>query len=290
MSQFLTFCSGSGGGDDYEGYTDPNYWSECTGRFDSLTQLEDARADLPAHCVDQYIVDVEIATQEGALQKYKKLVDEGYDKKFEIYEKFTRAQIPEQINNFMATEKVDKYFKCQEAKDAICCNKCRFDSCLPGCIKGSNCKGGKGIYDIACPRMEFEDKGLNPGTDIPNATFILKDSDGFYKDLEDTWGIEKSWVTFDRRLMKIQNGCQFSGEDVKDCMKNSNTYFHQYPRPSDKVSIYNPKQVIGDSYPKSAEMLNRFKTMQAAGPYDGKSATPARKTNKAHELTSIRCL
>ncbi|KAF2819903.1 putative glycosyl hydrolase, family 18 [Ophiobolus disseminans] len=265
------FTDGSGGNedDDYEGYEDPNYWSDCTGKYSTLKQLEDAKDALPSHCVDQYIADVEVAVHDGALEKYKTLVDNGYDKKFEIYEKFVRAQIPEQINNFMATDKVDKYFKCQETKFGTCCNKCRFDNCLPGCIKGSNCKGGQGVYDIACPRMEFEDKGLTVGTYIPNATFVLKDSDGFYKDLESTWGIEQSWITFDRRLMRIENGCQHAGEDVQQCMRDKNTFFHNYPRPSDKVSIYNPKKIIGDSYPKSKEMLDRFKTMKAVGPYDG---------------------
>jgi hypothetical protein len=114
MTQLLTFCSGSGGGDDddYEGHTDPNYFSACTAKYTDLKTLEDARSSLPDHCVDKYIVDDQIAIQEGALQKYKTLVDSGYDKKFEIYEKFAKAQVPEQINNFMATDKVDKYFKC----------------------------------------------------------------------------------------------------------------------------------------------------------------------------------
>jgi hypothetical protein len=52
--------------------------------------------------------------------------------------------------------------------------------------------------------MEFEDKGLDPSTTIPKATFTLKDSDSFYKDLENTWGIEKTWITFDRKHMQIR--------------------------------------------------------------------------------------
>jgi hypothetical protein len=68
--------------------------------------------------------------------------------------------------------------------------------------------------------------------------------------------------------MKISNGCQTTGTNVNECMRKNNAYFYQYPRSNDKVSIYNPKQVVGDNYPKAAEMLNRFKTMQAAGPYD----------------------
>ncbi|KAH9871192.1 hypothetical protein J1614_006768 [Plenodomus biglobosus] len=262
------FNDGSGGSDDWEGYEDPNYWSDCSSKYSTLQQLEDAKNGLPEHCVDQYIIDVQVAMNEGALEKYKTVVENGYDKKFAIYEKYVRAQIPEQINNFMATGEVDKYFKCQETKFGTCCNQCRFDSCLAGCIKGSNCKGGQGTYDIACPRMEFEDKGLDPNTYIPNATFTLTDSAGFYKDLEATWGIEQSWITFGRRLIKIENGCQFAGSNVNECMREKNSFFHNYPRPGDGVEIHNPKKILGDSYPKAAEMLGRFKTMQVAGPYD----------------------
>jgi hypothetical protein len=49
---------------------------------------------------------------DGALKKYKDRVDKGYDKKLEFYEKFVQAQKPEQINNFMATDKVGQYSKC----------------------------------------------------------------------------------------------------------------------------------------------------------------------------------
>lgn len=63
---------------------------------------------MPAHRVEQYILHVEIASFEGALKKYKDLVDKGYDKKFEIYEKFVASQIPDQINKFMVSDKVDK--------------------------------------------------------------------------------------------------------------------------------------------------------------------------------------
>jgi hypothetical protein len=80
--------------DNDEGYVDLNYWSECTGRYTTLEQLEDAKNAIPAHCVEQYALDVEISNYEGALKKYKDLVDNGYDKKFEVYEKFSKVRQP----------------------------------------------------------------------------------------------------------------------------------------------------------------------------------------------------
>jgi hypothetical protein len=124
--QLLNFCSGSGesenpDSDGYEGYEDPNYWPDCNSKYSTLKQLEEAKDGLPENCVDQYIVDVQVEMNDGALKKYKSLIDNGYDKKFEVYEKYLRAQIPEQINHLMATDKVSKYFKCSETKYGTCC-------------------------------------------------------------------------------------------------------------------------------------------------------------------------
>lgn len=56
-----------------------------------MDSLEGAKDDLPAHCLEQYMLDVEISNYEGALKKYKDLMDDGYDKKFGVYEKYSRV-------------------------------------------------------------------------------------------------------------------------------------------------------------------------------------------------------
>lgn len=88
-----------------------------------------------------------------------------------------------------------------------------------GCVDGGkNCKSDRMTLEIACSKSEFEDKGLDVGERIPNATFSFKDEEGFWKDLGDTWGIEQSWVLFRRRRMKYSNGCQGSGKHIKECI------------------------------------------------------------------------
>ncbi|XP_014561985.1 glycoside hydrolase family 18 protein [Bipolaris victoriae FI3] len=264
------FNDGSGDADDDdESYIDRNYWSGCTAKYTTLDQIDDAKDILPAHCLEQYMFAVEISNYEDALNKYKKLMDNGYDKKFAVYEKYSRDQVPEQINNFMATDKVDKYFNCKETRYADCCSDCTYPTCRLTCVDGDkNCKSGRMTLDIACPKMEFEDKGLDVGETIPNATFSFKDEEGFWNDLGETWGIEKSWVSFGRRRMRISNGCQYAGADVNGCIDDSPDWWYDYPRPSDNIEIYNPKKVIGDSYDTAKETLDRFKIMRIAGLYD----------------------
>lgn len=267
----LTSCSGSDIEDDGdEEDIDPDWFSDCRGTtFKTIHQLEDRKDSIPVHCMEQYILDVQISVLEGALSKYKNLIDKGYDKKVQIYEKFVKDQIPDQINSFMATDKVDKYFKCTEYKKGTCCDDCKYATCYPTCVHGKPCKSGYSDFAMdKCPKMEFEDKGIGSAS-IPNATFPLEDIRGFYDDLAETWGIDKSWIQFDRRHMRTNNGCQYAGEKVLECLDKNDNFFYQYPLPnSDKIEIYNPKEIIGDSYPKASDMLDRFKVVQQFGEYD----------------------
>ena len=58
-------------------------------------------------------------------------------------------------------------------------------------LKVSVAKAVKGEYRMdKCPKMEFQ-KDMLGGDYMSNATFTFRDDDGFYKDLSETWGIEK---------------------------------------------------------------------------------------------------
>lgn len=96
MNNFrLTLYSGSGeNDDDDESYINRYYWSKCISKYDYMDQIESAMDVLPAHCVERYMFDVAISDYEGALNKYKTLLDNGYDKKFEVYAKYSRVRHP----------------------------------------------------------------------------------------------------------------------------------------------------------------------------------------------------
>ncbi|KAI4700360.1 hypothetical protein J4E89_011002 [Alternaria sp. Ai002NY15] len=255
--------------EDYEVPIDENYWAACEGQFSSLDQLKDRKGSIPGHCMEQYITDVQISVLDGALKKYKDLVDKGYDDKFDTYASYVKDQIPDQINNFMASDKVDEYFTCTDHKNsAICCDDCMYAGCNLNCIKGKDCKGGAGDYPMEkCPKMEFKARPLTSDY-IPNATFTLKDEDSFYDDLSKTWGIDREWIKFGKREMRVNNGCQYSS-DAKACMEWNNNFFRNYPlMDQNKVEIYNPKDIIGDSYSKAQDMLYRFQDMSLAGIWD----------------------
>lgn len=167
----------------------------------------------------------------------------------------------------VASDKVDKYFTCTELKDIRCCNDCRYANCLEGCVKGNDCEPGWGEIDIACPRIERGDRDVLDPLYIPNATFHLNDVEGFWKDIGDEWGVEESWIKFGKRHMKSSNGCQYAGEDVLECIDKQDQWFYNYPL-VDHVEVYNPKDIVGDSFPQATDMLDRFKIVRAYGNWD----------------------
>jgi hypothetical protein len=93
-------------------YIDPDYWAPCTGSYSTLEDLENRRDSIPDHCLEQYIVDVQVEILGNTLKKYEDLLKDGYDGKFGTYERYTKEQVPEQINSLMASEKVDEVSRC----------------------------------------------------------------------------------------------------------------------------------------------------------------------------------
>lgn len=72
----------------------------CSSQYSSLEQLEKDAEKIPAECMAQYIVTAETAMLDSALNSYDDLIHGGYDKKFTVYEKATRDQVPLQIYTY----------------------------------------------------------------------------------------------------------------------------------------------------------------------------------------------
>lgn len=256
------------GADPGEDRIDADYWSPCRDSYSTLEELEKRKDSMPPHCVEQYLVDVQIAILEAALKKYKDLMSHGYDDKFKVYQRYAKAQVPAQIDAFMASERVDKYFTCKETRNVTCRSSCTFITCQEDCVRAEDCRGGRATLDIKCPQMLHEVDMLD-SSHIPNATFSLHDPEGFWRDLGHEYGVEESWVTFGRRHMRISNGCQFAGDAINKCIDEQDNWWYNYPNADqDKIKIYNPRDVIGKSYDKTAELLSRFKTVRDWNDYD----------------------
>ncbi|CZS91648.1 uncharacterized protein RCO7_06969 [Rhynchosporium graminicola] len=266
------FWDGSGNdGNDDDGDGEDEIFTEltpCSASYTSLEQLTFRTRSIPPHCLEQYLVDVQVAVFDGALQKYEKLINDGYDKKFSVWEGYIKAQIPAQLNNFMASDQVDKFFKCGEMKAVTCCDTCQHAWCGTKCERFNGCKNGKQVVPRdKCPKVEFVSPGS--GGDHPNTTFTLTDRDGFFTELLNTWGIEEEWITFGKRQMSLANGCKYANEDVLDCIAWNSIHFHEFPLVDlAKTKMHNPKDIIVKALPGTGDLLNRYRDMKTIAEYE----------------------
>ncbi|KAM0448839.1 hypothetical protein ACHAO4_008312 [Trichoderma viride] len=232
--------------DGFETPIDDDYYLDCNSIYSDLDQIKDKMDSIPPYCMNQYIVDAEISIMDDALSQFNDLVNNGYNEKFSIYEEYTIEQVPVQINAFMGNGHADDYFKCKEYSYISCCSSCRYATCNENYDNSSGCQTGYGYHKVTCPTV-YQDgaDGIDwYNTKVPNVTYTLQDSDAFYKAISDAYGIEESWIKFG---------------DVDLVL--------DYPIAGD-VKVFNPKDVIRESYDKSKDHLRRLKVMRSVGNYD----------------------
>lgn len=204
------------------------------------------------------------------MDKYKQLINSGYDKKFKIYKDYVIEQITSHINAYMATDKVDKYFKCKRTyTEAGRCPKNCTRCYAPGCNNTPGCTNG--VHTVAmdkCPKYANTPDFFN-AKDIPIATFTLMDREGFFIDIAKEYGIDESWIVFDKRHMGTINGCQY-GDGNKESLERCSTYFYNFPVSADssKIDMFKPKDLIGGSFTQATDMLQRFDIMQGIAEWD----------------------
>ena len=267
----LTSSSDDGGDDGPEAVLGDDYWPACTDRYTDLDTLQSKKNSISANCIHQYIADVQVATMENAINKYNDLMKNGYDHKFDIYSGYMKDQLPEQMATYMGDNRIDKYFKCKETKSVTCCNDCSgWQGCPPGCSKDPGCKSGQNTFvDMKeCPKLTSQQDFLS-SVPVSNATWTMTDSDGFYKDIANVYGIDKSWIVIGDRDMKLKNGCQFAGADVLKCQRETGDWYWNYPGVDvNKANIFNPKDVVQKALPNADTMCRQFEIMAMFGQYD----------------------
>jgi hypothetical protein len=137
--------------------------------------------------------------------------------------------------------------------------------------QSSSCQKGIGTNDIQCP---ITPKGGGVGfpswvTVIPNATYVLRNKDAFYKQVYEDYGIEKSWVDFVQLLVRSWNGCQhaLTEEEFRQCVRKRSDWCYNYPSLG-KIDILNLKDLIGNGYKASRDLLRRRMIWQNNAEFD----------------------
>ncbi|KAH7364620.1 putative glycosyl hydrolase, family 18 [Rhexocercosporidium sp. MPI-PUGE-AT-0058] len=206
--------------------------TQCTAKYRSLDQLEKDTFKIPAECMDNYLVAAEVAILGDALNSYDSLIKGGYDKKFAVYKDVMETQVLLQIYKYIS------YYTKQ--------------NCCKSAFGGSPCKGGKVDVKVDCPTTLDYHYTLNFASQ-PSITYKLLNEDGFFKDIADKFGIDKSWIIWGDRTVMLHSGCQtrISSDFLTP---NSN-----YPMASN-IKIPNPKGVIGEKYKEMRALTTRMES------------------------------
>lgn len=213
------------------------YSQPCNGKYDSLDAIsKDIGNILLNHCVNIYIIQVQSKDFNAALEKYQHLLDDGYDGKFSIYERYVRGAVPEQIDAYM-TAHADDHWSCTKEVEVKCCSDCSSAfGCAGGCENCPKGKSGPQNKTIDCPNSIPQ-----PSSNAPDTVYWkLNDQDAFFADLTNKYGIDSSWIDFGDRSVWVNGGCQ---ANVPSC----HVYWHGFPLPKQNIGVPNPKEVISSA-------------------------------------------
>lgn len=200
-----------------------------------------------------------------ALHNYVDIVSDGYDSKFQIYEDAISEQVPASIDAYMS--KVADYgtFTCTEHKYFTCCSSCSNPYGVCSTCSTSCSQSGYQDVSVSCPTSITDPYDFYQETP-PTITYHLTDESKFQSTISSDYGISSDWFTLSSRLAFLSNGCQYAGEDVEECIKETGIYWEGYPVVG-TIEIANPKDVISKSYDNSLGLYNRAFVAQTFGDF-----------------------
>lgn len=243
-------------------------YAPCNAKFNTLDQIKNAGSSIPAHCFDSYIADVEIQILSSALSDYNDMLKNGYDGKFDVYERYTKEQAPVSVAKYMAGAQKSGNFKCTIQQYKQCCKNClNVYQCPNGCSWATDCKSGSVAVTINCP-TEVPDIDTDYFTQQQEITYTLTNSDAFFSQISEQYGILKDWISFGDYMVHLAN-CAYAGTQVEECKKAGSTYWHGYPNiDAAKLVIPDPKDIIGGAYDKTKGLLDSAVSAKRYAPYD----------------------
>ncbi|GLA11528.1 hypothetical protein AnigIFM62618_005494 [Aspergillus niger] len=233
--------------DDYEqpiwscadNSTDPacqSTWKcDLTQQYATIDDLNGALGSYPDQCMPYYAMGTLYTTLNASLANYTE-TNENYDKYFGYYKQYVREMVPDAINAFMAASTPsqpdggagNKYFDC-------------------------TCEGYGPTSTQQCPFTYTQLMGATRYT----MTYTLKDADGFYSELESTYGINRTWVTFgDQGGPTHEVGHCIPGA----CSGGTDYRYVNIPQAvkSNQINVGNPKDVITAALPSIGTLQNNI--------------------------------
>ncbi|KAL4733759.1 glycoside hydrolase [Aspergillus similis] len=214
-------------------------WQDCNKTYATLDDIAADADNIASYCMATYIVGVQSATLDAALENYTAIINDGYDNKFKVYSDYMAELIPVELDAYMAAN-ASKYFTCTEEKYIICCDDCESAySCEEGCSSAKDCVTGYANVTIDCPSSIPNPDNNVEQTGIYPVHYKCTNTDYFYKDIESLLNVLSTWIHFSNLLVQIDAGCEGSPHPC-----TGNIYYTGFPVLVDNFTIPNPKDMI----------------------------------------------
>ncbi|KAI1278523.1 exo-1,3-beta-D-glucanase [Xylaria sp. FL0933] len=272
INAWLVASSGEGelfydGIPEIEDYVVDPQLAPCLSQFSTLGQIVNGAAAIPQYCFDTYIAQVELDILNLALQDFGDLIGDGYDKKFEIYQRAVQEQAPASVDAYMTGAQATGIWQCTEKESVICCKDCSSASgCSNGCDKSKDCVTGTRQVGVDCPTTISDPYDIY-SPPPPEFTYLLSNKDNFSANISEKYGVLMDWLSFGDRLARFPPGCEHAGANVQDCIKKQGLFWHGYPVLGN-IALPNPKDAVTASYTMSKALAVDAADAQRFAPYD----------------------
>lgn len=248
----------------------------CDGDYATLDNVISDAGKISSHCASIYVLRVLKRLLDESLASYNDIMNDGYDKKFDLYAETVAGMGPSALRDYFVNHG-DQYFSCEVVERVTCCPGCYYvhgendPACKycsnPLCREATSPFGGykEGISDFRnfterC-LPDTSQRGLGPHDEQSVYWTLRPDQESkWWKDIFLELEMEKDDITFVPRQLapngKPVRGCEFEENRAESCdFKN-----HWFNVPSvhdwDKNDISNPKDQI-------------FKALDNIGPMGG---------------------
>lgn len=282
---------------DLQEYTDDEGWSVngtdydimppdngdskvvCEGSYDTLEDIEANMDNIEKSCESQYLLEFLQKNLTASLKKYDQLMEDGYDRDFNIYANAVVDGSDKVVSDFMLNNG-DDYFSCIVTETVSCCDYCnsqytsqedRDINCRYceeyDCVRDSICDN-PGVhcdpmeyryrnYTQPCPPDYSERGQTKPAKGIryiQSVYWTLEDdkSDEFWVDLFSETGVAEEDITW-KNLHYWE--CAPTNEHCAD-----QHWDYNFPVPDGytKSDVSNPKDVVAEAKKKLSDLAPRL--------------------------------
>jgi hypothetical protein len=249
----------------------------CSDSYTRFDQLDADVGKIPSNCQAVYVMQVLDVLLSDSLTKYKAIMANGYDHKFDVYSKAVVQGAEGQVIDFL-NSKGNQYFTCSVTEMTMCCELC--DRQYPGKDQSSQCKycfqGGckknptmrrtidgrdqpppppgavqtvnfrfQNVTEPCPPDLSARglgDKNLESYQQSVYWTLSPDKADQFWTDLTAATGVPKDKIAFQDKNF---HECGQEARTRQDCINTGGWYLGvPLPKGYDQAAIVNPKDTV----------------------------------------------